>query len=462
MPAGAWNSRRPGLARAGRGRREIAYAARVSAARYDVAIIGAGIAGLAASVLFRQAGMSVVCLDAAAHPHRKVGESLDWSSPRLLGRLGIDTGALLADGIATVKKNIVVYEVGQPRWSAAPPPVIRRRPLGFETVTLHVDRTGLDSRLFAHARALGTEFLWERVASVETAAGRVAGCSTASGRRIDARWFIDASGAARVLARAMDIPVAVYGRRKVCLWTYFDTRPLHDGTAFFVDNGDAYLTWVWDIPISPQRTSVGLVLPADALRERRRSGGTLQRVLFEELSRHPRFRGLLETQPAFEVERTSFQPYVTTRICGANWMMIGEAASLPDPLTGNGVTSGMRHARHAVEAILAAGSGEQVAVARRRAYDQHVFRLGHAFNAHIENAVYRHPLRHGLGLKTATYVYTFFAFFMNALHARFEPRGRVEMAIFSLLFTAARAWVGGWILAARAVLWLRPRRDGSR
>src|SRR5688572_20271503 len=390
----------------------MAYAARVSAAaRYDVAIIGAGIAGLAASALLRRAGVSVVCLDATPYPHRKVGESLDWSSPGLFRRLGIDATDLLADGIATLKKNIVVYEVGQAGWMAAPPPVIRRRPLGFETVTLHVDRTALDSRLFEHARALGTEFIWERVASVDTGAERVLGCTTAAGRRVDARWFIDASGTARVLARAMDIPVVVYGRQKVCLWTYFDTPPLHEGTAFFVDNGDAYLSWVWDIPISPQQTSVGFVLAAETLRDRVRSGAALQRILFEELERHPRFRGLLDAQPVFEVERTSFQPYVTTRVCGANWMMIGEAASMPDPLTGNGVTSGIRHARHAVEAILAAGTGDQIPATRRRTYSQHVSRLGHAFNAHIEHAIYRHPLRRGLSLKTATYVYTFFAFF---------------------------------------------------
>ena len=47
------------------------------------------------------------------YPHHKVGESLDWSSPGLLRRLGIDTDALIADGIATYKKNIVVCEIGQ-------------------------------------------------------------------------------------------------------------------------------------------------------------------------------------------------------------------------------------------------------------------------------------------------------------------------------------------------------------
>jgi len=73
----------------------------VSHEGHDVAIIGAGIAGLAASVLLRTAGLRVVCLDPHQYPQRKVGESLDWSSPGLLRRVGIDTDALIADNIAT-------------------------------------------------------------------------------------------------------------------------------------------------------------------------------------------------------------------------------------------------------------------------------------------------------------------------------------------------------------------------
>jgi flavin-dependent dehydrogenase len=423
--------------------------------RCDVAIIGAGIAGLAASILLRNAGLRIVCIDHRRYPQRKVGESLDWSTPGLLRRLGIDTQILLAEGIATYKKKIVVCELGREEWRAAPPPVIRRAPLRFETVTLHVDRTALDARLFEHASSLGTEFIWERVTDIHTDGGRISGCVTSSGHRIDARWVIDASGTARVLSRAMNIPIATYGRQKVCLWTYFDTPPLHDGTAFFVDNGDRYLSWVWDIPISPGQTSVGFVLPADVMRERRQSGRSVEAILRDELSRHERFRALLHMHGVLQVESTSFQPYVTTRVCGENWFIAGEAASMPDPLTGNGVTSGIRHARHASNAILAAGSVDRISDRAQRRYTQHVLRLGHSFNAHIESAIYRHPIRWGLGLRAATYIYTFFAFFLNALHARFDPRGWFGMRVFSVLFLAARGWIAGWTLVARTALWSR-------
>jgi flavin-dependent dehydrogenase len=429
----------------------------------DVAVIGAGIAGLAACVFLRQQGLSVVCLDARPYPHHKVGESLDWSSPGLLRRLGIDVNGLIADGIATYKKNIVVYEMGKPEWELTPPAQIGWRPLRFETVTLHVDRTALDLRLFEHARALGAEFIWERATGVDAVGERVNGCVTASGRLVSARWYIDASGTARVFARAMKIPATRYGCPKLCLWTYFDGPPLHEGTAFFVDNRDAYLNWIWDIPISPKQTSVGFVAPADHVRQRRQEGDSVQTILSDELQRYPRFKALLDVQPVVNVESTSFQPYVTTRVCGANWFMAGESASMPDPLTGNGLTSGIRHARHAVGAILAAGASPEIPKRLRRAYDRHVFRLGRSFNAHIERAIYGDSVRGGLGFRAATYIYTFFAFFMNALHARFEPSGTAGMAVFGVMFAGARVWVAGWTTLSRAVLWCRgPVLHGQR
>jgi flavin-dependent dehydrogenase len=260
----------------------------------------------------------------------------------------------------------------------------------------------------------------------------------------------------------MGIPTTAYGQPKVCLWTYLDTPPLHDGTTFFVDNGNGYLRWVWDIPISPRQTSVGFVLPAETMRERRRAGGTVEAILREELSRHERFSSLLAAAPALDVESTSFQPYVTDTVCGDNWFMIGEAASMPDPLTGNGVTSGIRHARHAADAILTAGGSTAISAPCARRYTQHVSRLGHSFNAHIENTIYRQPIRWGLGLQAATYIYTVFAFFMNALHARFDPRGRISMQVFGLLFLGARGWIAGWTIVARTALWYRGRLYGER
>jgi flavin-dependent dehydrogenase len=165
---------------------------------YDVAVVGAGIAGLSASVFLREYGFNVVCLDVRPYPHHKVGESLDWSSPGLLQRLGISRERLLAEEIATLKKQIAVHELGRAPWSAAPPPAMRRTPLRFETITLHVDRTALDALIYEQALRAGTTFIWERVSDVHWSGEHVRTLNTTTGRRIDARWFVDATGTARL------------------------------------------------------------------------------------------------------------------------------------------------------------------------------------------------------------------------------------------------------------------------
>ena len=422
----------------------------------DVAVIGAGIAGLTASIYLREAGLRVVCLDRRGYPHSKVGESLDWSSPWLLQTIGVSSGSLLDAEIATLKARIAVHEPGRVGWSAAPPPAIARSPLRFGVETLHVDRAALDQRVYERALAAGVDFIWERVAGVDRDGDRLTACVTGSGRRVEARWCVDASGTARFLARALDIPIVEYGRRKVCFWTYFDGPPLDAGTTFFLDSRQPYLSWVWDIPISPQRTSVGLVIDADSVQADRRRGLETKAILEKALAPYPRFAALLTAQPDFEVHATAFQPFVTSRVCGTNWLMVGEAASMPDPLTGNGVTSGMRHARFACAAIRRAGANPDLARADRRWYARHVHRLGHSFNSHIERVIYQAPVRRGLGMYAATIAYTSFAFFMNALYTRFDPTGPVAMAVFDGLFVAARVWVALWVAVGRAACWRLP------
>ncbi len=161
----------------------------------------------------------------------------------------------------------------------------------------------------------------------------------------------------------------------------------------------SYLSWVWDIPISPTQTSIGFVLPAERVRDRRRAGDTSVTILRDELARHPRFHRLLDAQSVIEVESTSFQPYVTATRLRAQ-LADGRRSRLDaGSAHGQWRDLGMRHARHAVDAILAAGTADQIDQRRRRVYSQHVVRLGHAFNAHIENAVYRPHLRWGLACR---------------------------------------------------------------
>jgi menaquinone-9 beta-reductase len=427
---------------------------------YDVAVLGGGIAGLAAAIHLRRRGLRVICIEPDRFPHARPGESLDWSSPALLADLGISGDSLIEDRVATYKNNIQIVATDRPAYHAQPEPWFRNRPLGFNVTTLHVDRVEMDRRLFARASELGTDFVWERVSRIETSGDRVTAVETSGGRRIEAPWFLDASGRmARLLARTFDIPRIDYGREKVCFWTYFETPPTSDGTTFYGDpSNDEYLTWIWEIPISPETASIGCVFPSSAVAERRRRGESMRDIFTAQLLRFPRFRPLLEQQPSFALRSVAYRTFVLERACGPNWLILGEAASLPDPLTANGVTAAFRHAEEGVAFLARSFARGELSGRQRHIYDTNLKRMGHAFNHSIEGAIYDWPIRWGLGVMPAQKVYTAFSYTINALYSKFRPQSRPSMLAFGLLVGGVRLWIDGWALLGRLVVHARLHR----
>lgn|GEM_PF-758515 len=434
---------------------------------YDVAIIGAGVGGLAAGIFLRQQGLSVICIEPEPFPHARVGESLDWSSPSFLKTLGLDRDILIEDQVATYKKNIKVVPFCGLAWTAQPEQWFLKPPLKFEVTTLHVDRAQLDQRLFERAQTSGVNFVWDVVSKIDTEGERILACETSAGQRISGKWFLDNSGQARIVAEALGIEKMTYGQRKVCLWTYFASPIRNQGTTFYGDSeADDYLTWIWEIPITPHQLSIGCVMPAESLKERRRSGASVEDILWREMEKYPDLAALLAESKDPKVLRCSYQSYVSRRVTGPNWLMIGEAASFPDPLTANGVTAAFRHAQEACE-MIKSSSGDSLSRGQRRAYEARVRDMGCAFNHSIETMIYDWPVRKGLSVLVAQKVYTAFSYPINALYTRLQPRSRFGTALFGFLLDGIWlgmkiCWLAGRLAVhARGFLMRKPRKQSA-
>ena len=422
----------------------------------EVIVFGAGPAGLATAIALRRSGRQVTVIEPDPFPRNRLGESLDWSAPRLLRRLGIEPANLIADGVGTPKRGIAIQPATLLAWKAHPPDAFAKWPLTFEVLTLHVDRPHLDRRLFDLALELGTEFLWDRVVRIDLEGERVVSVTTSSGDQVSGRWFVDASGQALLLAKRFQISKREYGRRKVCLWTYFDVPPLDVRTTFYGDTAaPEYVSWIWEIPITPQRSSVGCVMSVDRFRSDRHHGKPTGEILRDELLRYDRFRSLAGPTVPIAAEACSFRSYVHTRVSGPNWFLAGEAASLPDPLTANGVTAAFRHGLDAA-AIIDKAFERGVASARERyAYDVNVRRMGHVFNHSIETGIYEWSVRCGVGSLPAQQIYTAFSYTINALYSKFQPRTRLRADAFSVLLKGVWLWFEMWALIGRTGLRLR-------
>ena len=337
-------------------------------------------------------------------------------------------------------------------------------PLKIETITadittLHVDRAEFDQRLFELAQTLGTTFLWDRVTSTETKDGQVVACHTASNHRVAAPWFIDGSGQAQLFGKAFKIPKVEYGRRKVCLWTYRDTAIRNEGTTFYGDTTDEYLTWLWEIPTRPDQLSIGCIMPAERFKELRRQGQQVDMILRSEIAKYPDLTSLFADQSDLQVRTCSYRSYVYRNVCGPNWFMVGEAASLPDPLTANGVTAAFRHAQDAAHFIEDSLHRGTLSTRQRYVYNTNVRRMGHAFNHSIERSVYEWPVRQGLSVLRMERVYTSFSYPVNALYSKFRPQSRRSMALFGCLFVVVYLWMEIWSLVGRLAFHARRFRQ---
>ncbi len=414
----------------------------------DVLIAGAGVAGLAAGLLLARAGLRVVCVDPETFPRRRVGESLDWSAPALLANLGLPAETLVADGLATHKRELRGVTADLQHLVGRPPRWVQRWPLRFVLSTVHVDRPRFDQTLYESARAAGVDFVWDRVDSLRFEDDRVVEGSTRSGRRLSCRWFLDASGRTRILARCAAIGKREYGVSRMALWSQLPVRMEAEATTLYFDEGAEQLSWIWEIPIETNRRSVGIVMPLERFRSVRSAGSRPAEVLTDELSRFPQV-GDLPTGTFDKVEARAFHSYVSDRTAGSNWLMIGEAAAFIDPLTSIGVTSALRHASEAAAVICDAYSKPERSSGDLLDYDRRTRRIADFYNTAINTLLYSPILRTRLGLRWAGRAYVVPGYVTNSLYARMRRPNRTGTRAILALLGAFGLWTRAWATAAR-------------
>jgi menaquinone-9 beta-reductase len=408
--------------------------------KFDVTVIGGGLAGMAASIHLSRAGLRVVCIEADVADTDPVGESLDWSAPDLLKTLGLPMDYLLEQGIATYKLHVVLKLRDGSEQHYIPGEWLGKPPYNIDLRTLHVDRNQLNKAIREIFLASGVTLASEKVVNIESAGQVVDAVLTANGERIASKWFLDASGSgASLFPRIFNLRKYEYGPHKVAMWDYFTVPESIEGTTLHADGaGPPYMEWVWQIPIHPDIISVGYVAPGEAIKEKRQQGLSIQQIFETQLSQFPDLEGLLKG-PAKEPPRTtSFRCRVFAGTAGPNWLVVGEAAAMVDPMTSNGVTAALRHAAEASSLIIRYRDRTRIPRLPAAMYSQRILSLARFFNSAIENVLYDWPIRNRIGPFTAGDVYTIPAWSINVVYSRLRPQGFVKTTLFRMLLASLR------------------------
>ncbi len=349
---------------------------------HDIAVIGGGPAGSTLGSIIKRwrPHLSVLILERERFPREHVGESqlpiigaiLDemgvWDKVEA-ARFPIKIGATYRWGSTDDLWDFEFLPGADFKGSARPARYEGdRRKTAFQ-----VERSRYDQILLEHAAELGCEVREETpVKQVLHSDGRVHGLELASGETVTARQYVDASGNAALLRRALGVEVDCPTRLKnVAFWEYWNNAKwaVEIGIeATRVNVMSLGYGWIWFIPIGPDRASVGLVVPADYYKE---TGKRPEELYHEAVQCEPLIASLLaEAKPDGKVQGTKDWSFVSQQMAGENWWLAGECAGFADPILAAGLSlthTGARELAYTLGAIL---DGEHDAEWLRSSYDE--------------------------------------------------------------------------------------------
>lgn len=341
---------------------------------YDVLVLGGGPAGSTLGSLLKKyrPQLSVLIVEKEKFPRDHVGESQLPAVSGVLHEMGAWDKVEAADFPVKIGASYTWGATTKP-WDFEFVPLDRlpektERPGRYDghrlQTAFQVDRAVYDEILLDHAESLGCEVLQEtRANKIERDGDRITSVTLSNGRSVTARWYIDATGAAATLRRQMDVEVETPTLlQNVAFYNYWSCDRWADETnlgATRVHVRSLPYGWIWFIPLSATRTSIGLVVPAEHYKA---SGMKPVEMYHAALKEEPYIAALTKgAEPdngPGTVETTTDWSFVVDRTYGENWFLVGETAGFADPILAAGLTLTQTGARELAYTIIELDIGE--------------------------------------------------------------------------------------------------------
>jgi flavin-dependent dehydrogenase len=321
--------------------------------RYDVVVVGGGLAGCSAAAQLAERGHSVLLLEKASYPrHKLCGEFLSPEAQSSFRRLGV-LEAVRAAGARPMTHTRLTGPAGTTVEQSLP------------GTALGLSRYRLDELLFHRACALGVE------GRTGTRVSRVDGslddgfAVTAGGETVEARLVIGAYGRRGVLDRTLDRPFLQEHSPYVAFKAHYAGSAADTPDGIEVHAAPHGYCGVG--PVEDGRVNVCWIGTTNALTA---AGGRPDDMLSQALCQNPalarRLEGLSRVSERFEavsqVPLMAKEPFVND-IC-----MIGDAAGMIAPLCGDGMAMALAAADLVVPLASETLTGERPSAAFRAAY----------------------------------------------------------------------------------------------
>jgi FADH2-dependent halogenase len=330
----------------------------------------------------------VLVLEKEFFPRFHIGESLLPCNMTIFRDMGV-LPALQAAGF--LRKFGAQFELGN--GSIGTRFVFRQGKFNREPEAIQVERAPFDHILLKHARASGADMRegWSVTKTVSDADGVSVAARDPDGNAhsFRAAYLIDASGRGNLTGNQEKLREMHPTWKKLAIFSHFENVGRNPGEA----GTDTVIVrlenkWFWVIPISAEKTSVGLVIDKDEFNQ---SGGSPEEVFQRWIESSPPVKERMKNARRLgELQTTTDFSYYNRTFVGDRVLRVGDAAGFLDPIFSAGVFLAMWSGRLASEVVLK--SLDQAKPNRRlfASYEKRV-RKGLMFYWHAVECYYTTP-----------------------------------------------------------------------
>jgi geranylgeranyl reductase family protein len=339
--------------------------------KVDVLIVGAGPAGAACALQLGNSGLSVAIVDKSAFPRDKTcGDAL---SVDVVNQLDI-LSPQLAEAIFNFAHKVSSYgvKIVAPNHQHIDIPFFHQ---GKEKCGFLCTRFDFDNLLVDQVRKISGITLLENcgVRKIETLVDCVKVHSDEG--VITATMVIGADGAQSVVAKFLGMTTLERKHHSAGLRVYYENiTSFHPDRYielyFFKEILPGYL---WIFPLPDNKANVGVGMLSDSVSKKKINlRETLEKLILTQPVLKERFRDArpLETVKGFGLPLGSKR----RKISGDRILLAGDAASLIDPFSGEGIGNAIRSGRVAAEHTLTCFGKKNFSAGFNASYDEEIYR----------------------------------------------------------------------------------------
>ncbi|HUR70272.1 MAG TPA: geranylgeranyl reductase family protein [Candidatus Thermoplasmatota archaeon] len=349
--------------------------------QYDVIVVGGGPGGSTTATFLAREGHRVLLLEKATFPRDKVcGDAISGKSASVLREMGIadvveEAPHAIAEGVLFSGPKGDLVQIPFPK-DIDPTGIKNSKKYNYVTAGYVSRRLVYDDILFQHAKAQKSVTTIEdvEVSGLLREGPRVTGVRMKDGREFRAPLVIGADGAMSVVAKEVGAFERDHDHWIGAFRVYYQgvTGMSNDIEIHFVDG--LIPGYFWIFPLDNGLANVGSGMIETDLQDKTKSIRLIEDT-YRIMREHPMFKERFANAKEVDGSRRGWLLPLGSKhrpIAGDGWMLVGDAAALIDPFSGEGIGNAMVSGRLAAAQATKALAARDFSKAMLFAYESAV------------------------------------------------------------------------------------------